>query len=275
MSENDEKNTTNDPKNDPKEGNPQSVAQPRKKEPVSVSVSLDTSSMEDIIKRLKEEEQKRKEAEEKLSQLSAKETELKQKLEEEVSKREDFETKLKLIAEKKFAEKKGIIEKRAKELIKDEERVKMILEKLEKPEDLKATEFLLDTLESSLKIGEKQAKEQEEKEEKEKKEKELAEKNADPQGSSGTAPLTGQSKVEGASTEGGYDSYVAMIKDLRRKEKSSNPEEAAEAKAIINEFFKKWARAVKKKYEGQGRGIYMEEEKQPSLREITKKGGAA
>jgi hypothetical protein len=187
------------------------------------------------------------------------------KLEEET---EDYKGKLDIIAKKEFEKKRTAILDKAKTLIQDEARMKEIEAKLTDPEQLKATEYLISVLDDSLKKGEEAHKIALEAERK--KAEEDAKAGTPPTTPAGTMPL---SPAQTGSPQGGYDSVEAMIRDLRKREKSPDPQIAAEAKAILDEMFKKWCFAIKKEY-NEMRGFKAEQDekiKQPSLKEVTKK----
>jgi hypothetical protein len=67
---------------------------------------------------------------------------------------EQLKTKLALVAEKELEKKRNAVTEKAKELLKDSERVKEITDQLTSPEGVKAMEFTLNTLEKTLKTGE-------------------------------------------------------------------------------------------------------------------------
>lgn len=285
---------------------------PEKGTPIDLNVRMDSKALEDVMERLKDEEQKRKVAEKALEEIQGKlvqtegkltltegklteaGTKLSQsegKVEEKTTEADELKSKLQLIAEKKFAEKKKLIEDRAKTLIVDEDRRKIFLEKVQTPKDLQATEFMLDTLAGTLEKGQeeinkivKKAKDELVIKFPDAKVKIEAAKSMDEidilktelkplpiTPPAGVAPLQGQTTTStGGEREGGYENYEAMIRDLRKKEHSGNPEEVAEAKQILDELFKKWVNAVKKNYEGKAiGGLQMEGMKQPSVRDMT------
>ena len=253
---------------------------------IDINVQLENKSLEEIMKILEEERKKREELEKKLAQMAQERESLEAKMEELKLEAEDYKTKLQMIAEQEFEKKKKALIERAKLFIKDEEKLKQIEEEITDPDKLKATEFMLDTLAEALAKGaeeeEKKKKEEEEKkkegegeseegEEEEGKEKEGA--TAPASAPAGSAPLT---PAQTGSTEkiGEYESYEAMIRDLYRRQRSKDPEEAAEAKAILDELFRKWANAVKKRYEGRlPQGIHVE--KGVKIKDILRKGGGA
>jgi len=267
------------------------------KDPRKIEVSVNTGNIEDIIKRLKEKEDESAKLTKQLNdEMEAKKL-VEKSLEEKTAEAEDFNEKLELIAEEKLSAKRKIIMDEAKKYIKDEARLKKIEEKMVKPEDVQATEFMIETLAKAFSEG--QAAHQTLTEEEQKKadeeariaaeklaaegkktdaEKE-AERLADPVAyakkygtSAGQATLAQQS---GKTTGKEYDSSEAMIRDLRRRSHSVDPEVAAEAKAILDELFLRWGDAVKKEYDGRYIPIRIEKDDQPSISDIAKEGGAA
>jgi len=255
-----------------------------------IEVSVENKSTEQLIEMLKAEEQKRKDAE----ALTKKAQEDLQKKADELeglkTDSDNYKSKLQIIADKQFIERKTAIEGKAKSLLKDDAKLKAVMDKIKEPADLQATEFMLDTLQGALQTGQaeldkaiKTRKDELVKNFPDAKAQIEATKNldeietlsktlkpADNKGSAaGAVPLSNQG-ASGYKSEG-YDTHMAMIQDLRKKERSSNPEEAAEAKAILNELFKKWTVAVKKQYGGKmPQGIDIELDKdQPSVKDIT------
>lgn len=240
-----------------------------KKDETIIKVEVDSEQMKVMLKQLEEEKARAKKLQEDVDKALAEKKVSDEALEKSKTESDDYKSKLELIAQKEFEKKRTAIIEKAKVTIKDEARIKAIEAELTDPEKLKATEFMIDTLNETLKKGEEEAKAAEDARKKAEEDKKKA--GSAPAGS---IPLTPAQTGQGAGDEDGYDSYMAMIQDLRRKEKNGTPEEQAEAKVILDELFKKWAGTVRKRFEGI-RGISHEEENQKSLREITKKGGAA
>jgi len=266
----------------------QSQQPPKDEKELNVKVKIDDEAYKRLIEEQKRIEEAKKKLEEELTTIKADKTKsdeakkaAEDKLLEVQGKAEELEEKLSLIAQKEFEKKRAVVLEKAKTLLgTDESRLKEVESKTATPEDLKATEYMLEVLEKTVKQGEESYKKLLA-DEKKKMEEELAKKAGTP---AGVAPLntpqvTGQSTPTGKT---GYDSYEAMIKDLRIREKSSDPQVAAEAKTILDEFFRKWATAVKKQYQGRlPTGISYElseerkeggalKEEQPSIREITR-----
>lgn len=259
---------------------------------IVVSATVDTKQMEELVGRLKEAELKLNETSGKLETATTGKEALQEEFDKLKDEADDYKNKLTIIGKKRLETKKTAIMEEAKKLINDEERLKIIADGIKTVEDLKGTEFLLETLKTTLDAGKKQ---HEELVEFEKKKKELgapdtvksmaeltewektkkASTDADPihKSSSGTLTLEGQS----SGGEEGYDSNAAMIFDLRKRSHDKDPEVAAEAKAILREMFRKWTVAVKKEYDGKMHGgvKVAKGEEQASLRDMTLHGGAA
>jgi hypothetical protein len=219
-------------------------------QPQVVKVQVSSEEMKTLLETQKRLEAEKKAAEEAKAKAEA---DAKKSAEEaEAAKKEAAENKekLDLIAQKEFEKKRAAILEKTKTLIQDPERIKEIESKLTDPEQLMATEYMMNILEQQIKATDdahKKAIEEEQKKLKEAQEK-LAQGGAG-QASGGTAPLAGQQPVGGqGGTPVGYSSYEAMIKDLREKEHSPNPEIAAMAKATLTEMMRKWAMAVKLQY---------------------------
>lgn len=246
-----------------------------KKQQVNVKVSVDNEQTKILMEQLKREETARLAAEAKNTELlnAVKVAEDKAKISGDEA--EDAKGKLQIVAEKELEKKRNLITENAKRLLGDDERVKEIVEKLKDPVNVQAIEYTLKVLDDTLRKGEEQRKVQMEIEQKKKVETAAVEAAAIKTGlppPAGTAPLN-QAQM-GASKGAGFDSYEAMVMDLRKKEASADPQVAAEAKVILNEFFRKWSSAVKGEYE-QMRGFDATRDKlQPSLKEITKSARA-
>lgn len=272
MSETDNKKKENDTQN-----------QSLDKQTLDVNVKVDNKTTEELMKILEEERKKRLELEKKYKEEAERLKQLEEEARKKAEEAEDYRAKLAIIAEKEFEKKKSAILEKAKTVM-DEERLKQIEEQLTDPEKLKATEFMVDTLIEAMEKLKEEKEKKPEGEGADEGEGEGEGENPPKEGEggedkekkppAGNVPLSSQQTSGGE--EGGYESYEAMIKDLYKKKHSTDPEEAAEAEAILDELFRKWARAVKKKYEGRmPQGISVEKEKQPPVRAITKKGGEA
>jgi len=278
-----------------------------------IDINVDSEQMKRLLKDLETKDKEAKELQEKLEKAVKDKETAETTLEEKTTEADDFKAKLALIAEQKLNAKRKIILDKAKEVIKDEDRLKKISEGMKSPEDVQATEFMIDTLAQTLEEGKKQHEEMLAKEKldetrkallekfpdaKEKIEgaenieglealrKELTPKTDEGAGTGDEKPpekATGVTKLGPAQTGAkgeGYDSHQAMVRDLRKMEHSDNPEEAAYAKTVLDELFRKWSVAVKKRYEGKSRGFDISPEstegiEQPPIKEITKRGGEA
>jgi len=246
-----------------------------------IEISVDTTSMEAVIERLKKKEEEAAKLSTDLEKAMTEKQSLAKTLEEKEAIAEDLEAKLTIIAEKEFNAKKAILMDECKKLVKDAERVKKIEEGIKSPEDLKATQFMLETLNAAMKEGaeaHKKLTEEEEKktaeEAKRLEEEKKATSKAEPVGTGAGGQAT-LAQATGTSVRKEYDSHEAMIRDLRRRSHSDDPEEKAIANAILDELFLKWSHAVKLDYEGK-RGLgEMESTTQPSLHDIQREGGAA
>jgi hypothetical protein len=209
--------------------------------------------------------------------LKTKETELesvKKEKEEIVTEKDHFKTELETIAEKEWAKTKTSIKEKATSLFNgDEAKVKEIMAKLEDPEkgpeNLSMTEYMLKTLEDTINKGrddDRKAKEAEAAKAK-------AEADAKAKGTppAGGTPLTGTQMGDQPPADA-YDNEIAMIRDLHRRERDpKDPTKQAEAKAILDELFKKWITAVKKDFEGKQR-FAAEDEKQKDVQRYQKEG---
>jgi hypothetical protein len=253
-----------------------------------ITIKVDRSQeIKDLQDQLKKAEDERKKAED---DLQAKADELKTLADEKKALEEDkgdLESKMQLIAEKEFEKKKQILLAKAKKLFitadgkEDEAKVKKLTDQLNQEdskksaEALKLNEYLIGHLEEALVKG-AEAK-QKAKAEQAQKNKDKAQANKDAgteKGSEaqGQTPLTGEEQTGEQTTEGdSWDSHYAMIADLRRRARDpKDPEKQAEAQAILQELWKKWATTVKKDY-GQGK-MDFKPEKQKTIRQLHKEG---
>ena len=238
-------------------------------QPQQVHVTVDSEQMKTLL-----ETQKRLEAEKKAAEDAkklAEDAKIKAEAEAEAAKKEAGENKekLDLIAQKEFEKKRAAILEKTKALIQDPERIKEIEGKLSDPEQLMATEYMMDILEKQIKTTEDAHKKAIEDEQKKSKDLEakLAQ-GGSGQAAGGSAPLNPAQTGTGGSPTG-YSSYEAMIADLRKKEHSPNPEVAALAKATLTEMMRKWAMAVKAEYK-EMREFKAEPKDQLPLSEIIK-----
>jgi hypothetical protein len=237
-----------------------------------IQVKADTKALEDTMERLKKVELERDQAVKALEKETTDKKKVESTLEEEKTLKEDYENKLKLIGEKRMTEGKKIIMDKAREVFKDEAKLKEIEEGIKDPESLKSTENLINQFYTVFKQGEEEHNKILVKE-KEDFEKKLNEKS----GGKGFVGLRSEdisNEQKNTANKAGYASYPEMIRDLRKKSHSDNPDEAATAQSQIQELLLKW-RALAKT--GQSLGEFGPDEKDPkkipSLREVMKKGG--
>jgi len=263
---------------DKKETETEKNKTPEKRE---IEISIDTSNLEEVLQRMKDKERESADLKTKLEQAMQDKGKVEDELKEKSEEAEEMHSKLTMIAEKEFNAKKNIIMEEAKKLIKDEERLNKIEEGIKTVDDLKATSFMMETLASAIKEGEAAHKEQLEKEEQEAKDaskttddESAAETDAEPAGKGGAGQAT-LAQATGSAVRKEYDSNEAMIRDLRRRSHSEDPEIRAEAQAILDELFLKWGRAVRAEYDGRYRPISVEKKDQPKISDMTKEGGAA
>jgi hypothetical protein len=237
---------------------------PKEDKPKEMIVTVDSKEMERLTKEKLELEAKAKELEEKLKTTGEGKKELEDELARVKEEVEDYRNKFEIIAEQELAKKKTALIEKAKAMNLGDERIKELESKITDLETLKLHQYTVDVLEDAMKKGEEAHKKLLE-EEKKKHEEELAKIKTTGPAPAGQAPLAGQSAPKGYKQQQ-FDSFEAMIKDLREREKSADIEVAAEAKAILDEFFRKWASAVKK----QAGRVIVEPKEQPSIKEITK-----
>lgn len=240
----------------------------------STTIVIDRSAeMESLQTRLKTiEEEARKTKEEKVALEAAKtqlETEKKAKEEEA----EDLKSQLEIIAEKEFTKERNLILDRAKtDFGAENPRYKEIEAKLTDPEkgpdNLKETKYMLDILEESMRKGaEAQAALKKLDEDKARAEAASAGQPIPPTGS--TVGLTEQ---QTGGQDAGYESYEAMIRDLRiRSRDPKDPVKQAVAQSVLDELFKKWCIAIKKDYKLKEKIDY-EAEKQKTLSKMKTEG---
>jgi hypothetical protein len=218
-------------------------------QPQVVKVQVSSEEMKTLLETQKRLEAEKKAAEEAKAQAESEAKKAKEEAEAAKKEAGENKEKLDLIAQKEFEKKRAAILEKTKTLIQDPERIKEIEAKLTDPEQLMATEYMMNILENQIKTTEDAHKKAIEEEQKKAKDLEAKLAQGGSGASGGTAPLAGQQPVGGqGGTPTGYSSYEAMIKDLRDKEHSSNPEIAAMAKATLTEMMRKWAMAVKLQY---------------------------
>jgi hypothetical protein len=227
------------------------------KKPQEIKVTVDAEQLKMAIEAQKRAEDERKKLQDQLDALEAKRKLEAEELVKIKEKAEEDREKLELITQADFEKKRNTLLEKAKALIQDPERVKDIEKKLSNPDltpeqavdQLQATEYMISVLDDAMKKGEEAHKKllDEEKKKADDLEKKLKEGGGAGQ-PAGSAPLSTGQITGGTPQVGGYDSYEAMIRDLRKKEHSPNPEVAAMAKNALTELFRKWAMSVKKEY---------------------------
>jgi hypothetical protein len=239
-----------------------------------VTIKVDrTEEMKDLqtqIEKIEAEARKKDEEKKALETELAKEKEEKKTVSEE---KDSLKSQLETIAEKEWAKKKTEVKDRTVKLFpNDENRVKDIMSKLEDPEkgpeNLGMTEYMLNTIEDAINKGKE--------EERKVKEAEVLKAKVEAEAKAkGTPPASGPA-LTGAQTgdnkeQVGYESEVAMIRDLRRKARDpTDPVKQAEAEAILNELFLKWAKATKSDYDTLKVDLSQEDKK--TIRQTKKEG---
>lgn len=199
----------------------------------------------------------RKEAE----KLSKEKADLEQVKTNTETEKEDLKAKLEAIAEKEFNAKKDAVLKRVTGVFskpEDAERAKEITARLNDPEkgpeNLRQTEYMINILEENIKKGKEEQEAKAKAEEEKKKAAEAAGEKKAPKGGE-TATLnqqqTGGAGAPPAGNKGtAYESEEAMIRDLKQRSLDPrDPAKQAEAKAILNQLWKKWGIAIKKDYD--------------------------
>ena len=238
---------------------------PKEEKAQKLEVTIDNKEMERLTKEKLELETKAKDLETQLKTAGEGKKEIEEELARVKEEVEDYRSKFEVIAEQEFAKKKSALLEKAKAMNIGEERIKELEAKITDLPSLQLHQYTVDVLQDAITKGEEAHKKLLE-EEKRKHEEELAKAKSAGPAPAGSAPLAGQTAPKGYKQQQ-FDSFEAMIKDLREREKSSEPEVAAEAKAILDEFFRKWATAVKK---NMGRNVVTEPEEQPSIKELTR-----
>lgn len=263
-------------------GNENTQNQPKEKEErlrVVVDRSAEIEALQAELKKITAERETKTVEAEKLMKEKIDLESMKTNMQTE---KEDLEAKLKSIAEKEFNAKKTAVFDRVKNTFKepaDEARLKEIEARLNDPEkgpeNLKQTEYMMNILEDSFKKG-KEAELTKAKEDKAKAAAET-EKKAPTGGETAQLTQTQTGVTPPASTDGqpSYDSFEAMIRDLRNRARDpKDPVKQAEAEAILHEFWKKWAKQVKSDWtENTGKNTTnYEPEEQKSVRRVQKEG---
>ncbi len=235
-----------------------------------LTIELDRSKeIEDLQKQLKDIETEAKAKKAEAEKLAKEKADLETEKNNLTTEKEHLEGTLKTIAEKEFNAKRDALMTRVKTVFgkpEDEKRVKEIQDKLNDPEkgpeNLKQTEYMIGVLDEAMQRGKKEA-EDAKKLEEDKKKAATGDVKSAPRGGD-TAQLS-QEQLTGGKKEGevGYESYEAMIRDLRARARDTrDPAKQAEAEAILRELWKKWSLQVKKDFEnrtGQNQAAYEEE----------------
>ncbi len=259
-----------------------------------ITLEVDRSKeIEDLQKQLKDIEAEAKSKKAEAEKLSKEKADLETEKNNLTTEKEHLEGTLKTIAEKEFNAKRDALMTKVKTVFgrpEDEKRIKEIEEKLNDPEkgpeNLKQTEYMIGVLDEALQKGKKEAEDAKKLEDDKKKAAQTGDKKAAPRGGD-TAQLSQEQITGGKKDEVGYESYEAMIRDLRARARDPrDPAKQAEAEAILKELWKKWSLQVKKDFEnrtGQNQAAYEEEkgagdfenlQKDLKSKPVTKKEGA-
>jgi hypothetical protein len=274
--------------------------QSQAQKPVDVHFTIDKDENVDALRKEieKAKEEARLAKEEALKAHQEKESMLKEK-EDITREKEDYENKLHTIAEQEYEKKVVATMERAKIDFKgNEKRVKEIETKLRDPEhgpeNMKATDFMLDTLEESF----KQIKETQDAEKARIADEESKRIAAEKVGGQKEAPRGGDTASLGGAqasgkleenTEEGYPNVQTMVDDLYSKVKSRDPVVAAQAEAQLRELWARYAKELKDKFHSTNEmksteGVSIAEQEnnagkvvgdRMSLKEIKKRTGAA
>jgi hypothetical protein len=250
-----------------------------------LKVTVDTGNMEALIGRMKEIEAENKRLVEETKKLAEEKIQSVKTADEQKKAKDELDLQIKKINDEKLAERQKNLLDKIKQVITDPAKVKEYEDKLKEPNAITGIEYSIDTLAKVIADGEKQHAEILKKE-KEEFEKKLTEKN----GGTGTLPanLNGSEGGSGGTGKGGEqfegasisEANANMVRELRKRSHSSDPEVAAKAKAQLEELMRQWGFACKKNYESRALGGLGEIgpkniKEQPSLRKITRVGGEA
>lgn len=238
---------------------------------VNVQVS-GKEEIDELKKKLEKALEDKKSSEATLTDLTKKVstlTEQKQISEEE---KDDLKAKLETIAEKAFKKAKDDFIGQAKDYM-TEEQVKDIESEIDTPEKLENSRFLLGKMKEMKETWKKQEEELKKQaglKDQEKKIKEQEKGTPTGGGAAGKAQLTNTPDEDlGGVKE--YDTYKAMIDDLRVREKSKDPKVSEEAHTILNSLFQKWVVEIRKDHAKSRFGSIGEDEKK-SLTQVVKEG---
>jgi hypothetical protein len=250
-----------------------------------LKVTVDTGNIQAVMKRMAEIEQENKRLNDEAKKAAEEKVTISKTIEEQKKSQEELEKQIKANNDAKLAERQRVLLDRVKQVITDPAKVKEYEEKLKDPTAISGIEYSIDTLATVVAEGKKQH-EDILKKEKEDFEKRLAEKT----GGAGTLPSSlnsGEGGAGGSGDKGGEEFEGAtlseananMVRELRKRSHSNDPEVAAKAKSQIQEMMRKWGAACKRNYDSQAQGLGEVGPKsikeQPSLRKITKLGGEA
>lgn len=251
-----------------------------------ITVTIDTSNIQAVLKRMAEIEAENKRLQDEAKQAAEEKVNLAKTAEEKAKEKEKLEADLKKINDDKIAEETKTLLDKAKTLITDPTKFKEFEDKAKNSENLNGLKYSIDILNTTVEEGKKQHEEliKKEREEFEKKLKEnqsgsggsvgMSSNQASQEGTN-TGSIAGQQVYEGASIK---EAHANMIRDLRIKSHDPNPEKAVKARAELDAMLAQWGNSAKRNYDGQAIGGLGEIgpkdiKEQPSLRQITKKGG--
>lgn len=250
-----------------------------KKDEKGLHITIDDVAMKTMAESNAKLEGEKKAAEEKAAKEEAAKKVAEEQLKIKTEEAEDLKGKMGMIAEKELEKKRNAIKESAKRLFpNDESRVKEIEAKLKDPDGIQAMEYTLGVLDETLKKGQEEAKKAHEaelaakaKEEADKLAAEEAVKAGKTPAPTGSAPLNdlqmGKQPQSSELSKMKFDSHKAMVDYLREQEHSSDPQKAAEAKAVLDEFFRRWTSVVKDNYEQTRQSVPTGD--QPTLKELT------
>jgi hypothetical protein len=255
-----------------KEQNPPNPPQGNEKAK-ELHVTVDSEQMRQMAEDLAREKADAKAAKERAEKAEAEKKAAEEAAIKSKEEAEDAKGKLGLIAEKELEKKRTAVKEKANTLFQgDAERIKDIEARLKDPEGVQAMEYTLNVLDQTLKKGEEARKKfaEEEKAKLEAKQKADAEAIAAGKVPEGSAPLNDKQLGQSSTSDlmkMKFDSHEAMVRYLKELEHGPDPEQAAKATVILNEFFAKWAQLVKQNYDTM-RGS--DPKIQPTFKELTR-----
>jgi hypothetical protein len=250
-----------------------------------IEIKVDTGNIEAVLQRMTKIENENKLLLEEAKKAAEEKEKFAKTTEEQNKIKEDLDAQLAKINAEKLAERQKVLMAKVKEVISDPAKVKEYEEKIKDPNAISGIEYSIDTLATVVAQGQKQH-EEILKKEKEDFDKKLAEKtggvgnlpaNLGGQGEGGNSGAKNGEEFEGVTMS---EANANMVRELRKRSHSSDPEVAAKAKGQIEEMMRKWGVAVKRNYDSKAMGGLGEIgpkniKEQPSLRKITKVGGEA